>query len=469
MDGARMIKQKSQILCAWFLVWDLGMTAVAWVWAYRLRFESQLLPLEKETPPFNLCFQSLPLVVLLSALAYRLTGQYHVGRFRRLREELWSILRGTALMGLFVVAATFGLQTPYESRGAFLLFFLLTVVLTLAERRASWAAVHWLRSRGFNQTQAIIVGTGRVARKTARSLRQTRWLGIKNVGYIEDQPTRWCSDLDILGTIADLPLLVQKYQVSHVFICLPMSRYHDARRVFDKLSQSFVDVRLVADVPALAGLSLTTTTFDGMPMIGLRESPHFGLNIVVKRVMDVALSLIALAILAPIMLAIAALIKLTSPGPIFFRQERCGLNGESFQMLKFRSMRVDAEKQTGAVWAVKDDPRRTRLGTFLRASSLDELPQLINVLRGDMSMVGPRPERPVFIKKFSQTIPSYGARHAVKAGITGWAQVHGWRGNTSLRKRIQYDLHYIAHWSPWLDLRILWMTVWHGFVHRNAY
>ncbi len=464
-----MIKQKSQILCAWFLVWDLAMAALAWIWAYWLRFDANLLPLSKEAPPFDLCFQSLPLVLLLSALAYRLTGQYRVGRFRRLREELFSILRGTALMALFVVAATFGLQTPYESRGAFLLFFLLTVVLTLAERRASWAAVHWLRSQGFNQTQAIIVGTGRVARKTARSLRLTRWLGVKNVGYIEDEPTRWCSDLDILGTIADLPQLVQKYQVSHVFICLPMTRYHDARRVFDRLSQSTVEVRLIADVPALAGLTLTTTTFDGMPMIGLRESPHFGLNIVVKRGMDILLALLALAVLSPLLALIALVIKLTSPGPVLFRQKRCGLNGRTFWMLKFRSMHVDAEKQTGAVWAIKDDPRRTRLGTFLRKTSLDELPQFLNVLKGDMSVVGPRPERPEFIQEFSKTIPSYGARHAVKAGITGWAQVHGWRGNTSLRKRIQYDLHYITHWSPWLDLRILWMTVWHGFVHRNAY
>jgi Undecaprenyl-phosphate glucose phosphotransferase len=464
-----MIKQKSQILSVWFLAWDLGMTALAWALSYYLRFESGLLPLDKDPPPFAVCLQSLPMVLLLSAIAYRLTGQYRVGRFRRLREELFSILRGTCLMGLFVVAATFGLAHTYESRIAFLMFFLLTVVLTLAARRASWAAVHWLRSRGYNQTQAIIVGTGRVARRTARSLRLTRWLGIKNIGYIEDQPTRWCSDLDILGTIADLPQLVTKYHVSHVFICLPMTRYHDARRVFDKLSQSFVEVRLIADVPALAGLTLTTTMFDGMPMIGLRESPHFGLNIVVKRVMDVALSLLALVILSPLLALLAAVIKLTSPGPIFFQQERCGLNGQSFQMLKFRSMRVDAEKQTGAIWAVKDDPRRTRLGTFLRKTSLDELPQLINVLLGDMSMVGPRPERPVFIKKFSKTIPSYGARHAVKAGITGWAQVHGWRGNTSLRKRIEYDLQYITHWSPWLDLRILWMTVWHGFVNRNAY
>jgi exopolysaccharide biosynthesis polyprenyl glycosylphosphotransferase len=169
------------------------------------------------------------------------------------------------------------------------------------------------------------------------------------------------------------------------------------------------------------------------------------------------------------MFLVGALVKLTSPGPIFYRQERCGLNGKTFQMLKFRSMAVDAEKQSGAVWAQPNDPRRTRLGSFLRSTSLDELPQLINVLKGDMSLVGPRPERPVFINQFSKTIPSYNARHCVKAGITGWAQVHGWRGNTSLRKRVQYDLYYITHWTPCLDIRILWMTVFHGLFHRNAY
>jgi Undecaprenyl-phosphate glucose phosphotransferase len=464
-----MIKQKSQILILWFFVWDLSLTVLCWIGAYYLRFSSGLFSVQKDTPDIDLCLNNIPLVLLAAAAAYRLTGQYGIHRFRRLREEGASVLRGVALMGLFVVATTFGLQDRYESRATFLLFLGLTAVSILAARRLTWSGVRWLRTRGYNQTQAIIVGTGRVARKTARSLRVTSWLGIKNIGFVEDQPTRWTSDLDILGTASDLPRLIDKYQVSHVFICLPMNRYHEARRIYDILSQTFAEVRLIADVPELAGLSLTTTNFDGMPMIGLRESPHFGFNVVVKRGMDIALSALALVLLAPLMTLLAVLIKLTSPGPVLYRQERCGLNGQSFQMLKFRSMAADAEKQSGAVWAAKDDPRRTRLGSFLRKTSLDELPQFFNVLRGDMSLVGPRPERPVFIKKFSKTIPNYQARHRVKAGITGWAQVHGWRGNTSLRKRIQFDLYYITHWTPLLDLRILWMTIWHGLAHRNAY
>jgi Undecaprenyl-phosphate glucose phosphotransferase len=464
-----MIKRSSQALCVWFLVWDLVVTAAAWVAAYHVRFQTGWIPLQKDSLAFSLCWRNLPLVMVLAVIAYRLTGQYTIHRLRRFREEVVGVVKGTALLSLLVMATTFYLHDPYESRITMGIFSLLTAAGVVGQRRLSWVAIRQLRSHGYNQTLVVIVGTGRVARKTARALRHASWFGMKNLGFVEDQPNRWTSDLNILGTTADLPVLIQKYGIEHVFIALPMSRYHDARRVFDILSRTVVEVRLVADIPNLAGLSLTTTNLDGLPVIGLRESPHFGLNVVFKRAMDATLALLALVVLAIPMAVLAAVIKLTSPGPVFYRQERCGLNGKCFRMLKFRSMRLDAEQQTGAVWAQKDDPRRTRLGSFLRRTSLDELPQFINVLKGDMSLVGPRPERPVFIQKFARTIPNYMARHCVKSGITGWAQVHGWRGNTSLRKRIQYDLYYITHWTPLLDLRILWMTLFHGLFNRNAY
>jgi Undecaprenyl-phosphate glucose phosphotransferase len=464
-----MFKRRSQILVIWFLLWDLLLTSAAWVLAYYVRFQSGLIPINKTPPDVSQCWSNLPLILFLAVVAFRMTGQYTIHRLRRFREEVVCVVKGTALLSLLAMATTFYLQNTYDSRATMVLFTLLTALLVLIARRASWLAIRFLRSRGYNQTHAIIVGTGRVARKAARALRNASWMGIKTIGFVEDQPSALTADLDILGTTAELPELIKKYRIGHVFIALPMNRYHDARHVYNALSQTLVDVRLVADVPNMASLTLTTTNLDGMPLIGLRESPHFGLNILVKRVMDIVLSLAALLLLTPLMALIALVIRLTSPGPIFYRQERCGLNGQTFHMLKFRSMRVDAEQRTGAVWAQKDDPRRTKLGTFLRRTSLDELPQLINVLRGDMSLVGPRPERPVFIQQFSQTIPNYMARHCVKAGITGWAQVHGWRGNTSLRKRVQYDLYYITHWTPWLDLRILWMTIFHGLFHKNAY
>jgi Undecaprenyl-phosphate glucose phosphotransferase len=464
-----MIKHRSQVLVAWFLFWDLLLTGIAWIGAYWLRFEERLIPLTKAAPDESQCLGNLPLVLLLAVGAYHLTGQYSIHRLRRLREEVVCVVKGTALLSLLVVAATFMRHDPYESRATILLFSGLTVAGLLAGRRLSWAAIRTLRSHGYNQSFSLIIGAGRVARKTERALRHASWMGIKNVGFVDEQSSRLYDDLDVLGGFVDLPELIAKYHIRHVFIALPLNRYHDARRAFDILSKLVVEVRLVADLPALTGLTLSTTNLDGLPLLGLRESPHFGLNVVVKRCMDVVLSAIGIVVLAPILAFIALLVKLTSPGPIFYRQERCGLNGKPFKMLKFRSMRADAEKQTGAVWARKDDDRRTNFGTILRRLSLDELPQLINVLRGDMSLVGPRPERPVFIKQFSKTMPNYMARHCVKSGITGWAQVHGWRGNTSLRKRLQYDLYYITHWTPWLDLRILWMTVIHGLVHRNAY
>jgi Undecaprenyl-phosphate glucose phosphotransferase len=467
--GKIMIHQRSQLLSTCFLLTDLMLTTAAWFSAYYLYFKSGWFHLDKPVPEIYLCWQRVPLLWLLSAIAYRLAAMYDVGRLRRFREEMVAVFKGSLLLALLVMARIFFLHDAYESRAGILIFWLLNVALVLIGRRSAWAVIRNLRSHGYNQTFSVIVGAGRAARKVARALQRVNWLGIKNIGFVDEKANRLSGDLDVLGGFADLPELIEKYGIRHVFVALPLDRTDDARRVFAILSRSLVEVRMVCDVPNLAGLSLTTTNLDGLPLIGLRESPHFGLNIVFKRSMDIVLSAIGLVVLSPLMALIAVLVKLSSPGPIFYSQERCGLNGQTFHMVKFRSLRVDAEQKTGAVWAVKDDPRRTKLGAFLRSTSLDELPQLWNILSGDMSLVGPRPERPVFIQQFSKTIPNYMARHCVKAGLTGWAQVHGWRGNTSLRKRLQYDLYYITHWTPWLDLRILWMTLFHGFSHRNAY
>src|SRR5579884_3713499 len=463
-----MIHQRSQLLSSCFLLSDLSLTTAAWFLAYYLRFETGWLRVEKKPPEFYLCWRQVPLLWVLSIVAYRLAGQYAVNRLRRFREEMVAVFKGSLLLSLLVMATIFFLHDPYESRATMLLFWMLSVALVLVGRRAAWAIIRALRSHGYNQTFSIIVGAGRAARKMARALQRVSWLGIKNIGFVDERTNRLSGDLDVLGGFADLPELIEKYGVRHVFVALPLDRTDDARRVFAILSRSLVEVRMVCDVPNLAGLSLTTTNLDGLPLVGLRESPHFGLNIVVKRAMDVTLAAAALVLLAPLLLLVGVLVKLTSRGPVFYAQERCGLNGRTFRMLKFRSMRADAEKG-GAGWTGKGDPRRTWLGGLLRKTSLDELPQLWNVLVGDMSLVGPRPERPVYISRFARTLPNYMARHRVKAGITGWAQVHGWRGNTSLRKRLQYDHYYITHWTPWLDLRILWMTLFRGIIHKNAY
>ncbi len=463
-----MIKRRSQSLAVVLASCDLLAVAVAWLTAYQARF-SGWFPVTKEQPPVDWVYKDLPMVGALAVLAFWLAKNYEISRLRRLREEMWAVLKGIPLLVLLITGVDFYLQDPYVSRGAMTLFAGIAFVTVLTCRRLMWGLIHLLRRRGYNPTFSVIVGTGRVARKTANALRSANWMGIRNVGFVEDNPTRWTSDLDILGTVADLPALIQKYRVEHVFIALPLNRFHETRQVFTSLSQQLVEVRLIADVPNLAGWTLTTTYLEGMPIVGLRESPHFGVNVVVKRLMDIAFSLFAILLLSPVMLVIALAVKLTSRGPVFYKQERCGLNGKKFPMLKFRSLRADAEAASGPVMTAKNDDRRTAIGGFLRKTSLDELPQFFNVLFGHMSVVGPRPERPVFIEQFQKTIPNYMARHAVKCGITGWAQVNGWRGNTSLRKRVQFDLYYIVHWNPLFDLRIIWLTVWQGFIHRNAY
>jgi Undecaprenyl-phosphate glucose phosphotransferase len=449
-----MTNRTSQPLAAWFLLGDVALTAAAWLAAYWLRFRTDVIPVYRPVPEFGQYVANLPLVALLALACYRVAGMYEVHRMRRFREELAAVARGVGLMALAVMATSFVRQASYESRAVMVLFAAGSFGAIVGLRRASWQAVRALRRRGVNQSHALIVGTGRLARRTARTLRQLNWTGIRTVGHVEDDPGKCPTDLPVVGRIDDLPELVVRHHVEHVFIALPLNRYPDARRVFAALSETVVDVRLVADVPALAGFGLTTTSLHGMTVIGLRESPHHGLNVVVKRAMDMAV--------------IAVLGKLTSPGPVLYRQERCGLNGRPFDMLKFRSMRTDAEA-AGAQMTGANDPRKTRLGTVLRATNLDELPQLFNVLKGDMSLVGPRPERPVFVSKFRKTIPNYMARHAVKAGMTGWAQVNGWRGNSSLRRRVQFDLYYITHWNPLFDVRILFLTVWRMLFQKQKH
>ncbi|MEZ6140566.1 MAG: undecaprenyl-phosphate glucose phosphotransferase [Zavarzinella sp.] len=463
-----MIKQRSQTLLIWFQLWDILTMSGAWIMAYFIRFSSYL-PITKEQPPFEQCLYNLPAVAIAVVPAFRLAKAYEVQRLNRLREDIWSVIKGTLFTVFIVMGIGFYTQDPYVSRGAMSLFAALGFLGVIFTRRLSWWGVHFLRSRGYNPTFSVVVGTGRVARKTASALRRATWMGIRNVGFIENNPTRWSSDLDILGTIDDLPNLIHQYKISHVFIALPMNRFHEARKVFDVLSQEMVEVRLLADLPALTGFSLRMSILDGMPMLGLRETPHYGANIIIKRVMDIVISSIFLIVISPLLIFVALLVKFTSKGPVFYRQERCGLNGKSFQMLKFRTMRPDAEKETGPVWTKQNDERKTTIGNFLRKTSIDELPQFINVVLGHMSIVGPRPERPVFIEKFRKTVPNYMIRHSVKCGITGWAQVNGWRGNTSLRRRVQFDLYYITHWNPWFDIKIMLMTVWNGFLHRNAY
>jgi Undecaprenyl-phosphate glucose phosphotransferase len=257
--------------------------------------------------------------------------------------------------------------------------------------------------------------------------------------------------------------------VDIVFIALPHSDYGRLQTVLNEIGDDPVAIHFVPDIFGLTSLRGGVEEFETVPFIHLRESPLYGWNRVLKRGFDLVFGAVALLVALPLMLAIAVALKLSSPGPVLYAQERMGLDGRRFRMLKFRTMRPDAEATTGPTWARPDDPRRTHLGAVLRRYSLDELPQLWHVLRGDMSLVGPRPERPSFVEEFRRRVPGYMLRHKVKAGVTGWAQINGWRGDTSIERRIEHDLYYIERWSLGFDFRILISTLWRGIFNRNAY
>jgi Undecaprenyl-phosphate glucose phosphotransferase len=325
---------------------------------------------------------------------------------------------------------------------------------------------------GIGLKKILIAGSGDLGRLIADKILEHRELGYQIVGFVDDRATGdhlGYRGLPLLGTLNEAAEITARESVDHLYVALPPEQHLRMLELLDSTSREMVDVKVVPDLLQVIALRARLDDLDGVPLININDVPLQGFNSTVKRTIDVAISAIALLLLAAPLGVIALLVKITSTGAIFYRQERMGLDGKSFSIVKFRSMYDDAERQTGPVWAVVDDPRVTPLGRFLRRSNLDEMPQLWNVLRGDMSIVGPRPERPHFVEQFKHKIPQYMLRHKVKAGLTGWAQVNGWRGNTPLEKRIEYDLYYIENWSVRLDLKIMWLTLLKGFFHKHAY
>jgi len=296
-------------------------------------------------------------------------------------------------------------------------------------------------------------------------------LGMRAVGIVvpnADKVKPKFGNLPILGKVADLASILKTQQVDQVLVALPIDKLASLKEIMTILSKEPVDVRIIPDFYQYMTLCGSVEEFAGLPIINLQATPLVGWNLITKRSFDVVVASLALLVAAPVVAFCAMLIKLSSPGPVFYVQERVGMDGHNFSMIKLRTMRVDAE-HAGAQMTAPDDPRRTKFGSLLRKLSIDELPQLLNVLRGDMSLVGPRPERPMFVETFSRDIPRYALRHKIKAGMTGLAQVNGLRGNTSIAKRIELDLYYIENWSVTLDLKILFRTVFGGFLSPNAY
>lgn len=350
---------------------------------------------------------------------------------------------------------------------AFMLVFLLS-----AERLSLRSVLRSLRKRGKNLRHACVVGVGRLGQITCHTLDRNSWTGISVayfVGHRETTQRTECLNRPVLGGIGNLEKALEEREVDAVYLAMPSSKANEIPGIIKRLERFAVDVRIVPDInPRHMPQNMLVSELDGMPILSVRESPLYGVGGLSKRVLDIAGALAAIVLFSPILVCIAVLVRFSGPGPVIFRQRRVSLGGENFNIYKFRTM-AHVEDEEPARWTSRNDPRVTRIGQWLRKTSLDELPQLLNVLRGDMSLVGPRPERPELIEQFREDWRGYMLRQHVKAGMTGWAQVNGLRGDTSLKKRIQYDLFYVRHWSIWFDLRILFLTLRRGFVHRNAH
>jgi Undecaprenyl-phosphate glucose phosphotransferase len=464
-----VLKERRLWLVLALLAGDALAGAVALVGAYVVRFQADVIPTPLGVPPIEPYLSLLGLLLPLHALSLKVVGLYEYRHERTKADEAFVVLQGVTLATLLLVAATFFFRNFSYSRSFVLVFWVCDVVAVFGARLVIRDVVRALRRHGRFVRRALVVGAGELGQEVVRRLRGHPEFGVRVVGYLDDRiPVgERIEGREVLGGCAAVTRVLADYRVDQLFLALPLEAHHEVLKVLNAIEGELVDVKMVPDVLQFVTLRAAVEELEGLPVISLAQSPITGWARLLKRGTDLVLAGLGLVVLAPVLGVIALLIRLTSPGPVLYRQERTGLDGRTFDIVKFRTMPEGAEAGTGPVWSTRGDRRPTRLGRLLRRFSLDELPQLWNVLTGDMSLVGPRPERPFFVHQFKTRIPQYMLRHKVKAGLTGWAQVNGLRGNTSLEKRIEYDLYYIQNWSLALDVKILILTLYRAWQQRH--
>jgi Undecaprenyl-phosphate glucose phosphotransferase len=466
-----VLARQRQILASAVFVLDGGIVALSWLAAYWLRFYALGLPVPLGIPPLSFYLWFGAVLTLFALLVLRTFKIYRSARTARLSQELWALVQGMVIITAFAAVASFFTKGEV-SRLTLLLFWGLSTAFLVGSRLATRSALRALRRHGRNLRGTLIVGTGELAATVLAKIRQHPDFGIEVRGIVAaERPVVGAAiaGVPVLGAVSDLPALVERTGAEFVYLALARSEYEAEREALERLADSTAAVRLVPDLARAFTLNASVEDFDGMPVVLVTESPGQGWNAVLKRSFDLVFSALGLLFLSPLLLAVALWVRLDSPGPVLYAQERVGMNGRRFRMLKFRTMQVDAESEGNPGWTRPGDPRRTRAGRILRPLSLDELPQLWNVFRGEMSLVGPRPERPMYVEQFRASVPRYMLRHHVKAGLTGWAQVNGLRGDTPLDRRIEFDLYYIRHWSLGFDLRILLLTLVRVFRDASAH
>ena len=358
------------------------------------------------------------------------------------------------------------------ARSVIITFYFINIVVESVVRNLIRVGLRKIRKKGFNLRHILLVGYSRAAEEYIDRIKSNPQWGYVVRGILDDNVERGTmyKGVKVIGRIDNLLVILPENKLDEIAITLGLDEYSKLERIVGLCEKSGVHTKFIPDYNNIIPTKPYTEDLLGLPVVNIRHVPLTNtFNMMVKRAMDLAGSILAIIVFSPVMLFTIIAIKVTSPGPLVFTQERVGLHNKNFHMYKFRSMEVQKPNEEKGCWTVQNDPRVTKVGRVIRKLSIDELPQLFNVLKGDMSLVGPRPERPFFVEKFREEIPRYMVKHQVRPGMTGWAQIHGYRGNTSIRKRIEYDLYYIENWTVGLDIKILFLTIFRGFVNKNAY
>jgi len=454
-----LIRKRRQQLVQIYIISDVLALAGAFLLTFWLRFHSGLLQVPKGIPRLQDYLIVLPFLMSIHILYFSHQEFYRLKLRRNRLDDLFQIIINAIIASFFILLLFSYLKSyrfvSFELSHLFLITYAPLAAFFVFEFRILVLRTFRSLMLGKNGISRILIaGEGDFARLTARNLLKYSHFGIDVCGFLSDQPGD-----DVIGTDRDLADVVRKYGITDLFIALPLREYDRIMALIETGNNLYIDIRLVPDLLQLASIKAGMEHIEGIPVINLGDIPMRGWGVLIKRLLDIVISLAGLIIGAPFLLLIVLWIILDSGFPVFYRQTRIGLDGRVFKIIKFRTMVSDAEKQTGPVWSPKGDTRITRAGRILRKLSLDEIPQLFNILAGDMSLVGPRPERPELVEKFKNHIPRYMLRHRVKAGLTGWAQVHGLRGNTPLDQRIEFDIYYIQNWTFKLDLEILFRTI----------
>ncbi len=467
-----MIKDNQKLFNRLHVLLDALAVAGSYMLAWYLKFEGPFSEEGIGVLPMSFYFSALYFIVPGFICLYYSYKLYTPKRSQTLEKEILDIIKVNLTGVAGIMICIFTLKIEDFSRGLVGIFFVLNIVITLAFRIILRTSLRYARKRGYNLKYILLVGYSRAAEEYINRINANPQWGYVVRGILDNHVPAGTMyrGVKVLGTIENLEVVLPLSQLDEIAVTLSLADYDSLERIVSLCEKSGVHTKFIPDYNSLIPNHPYTEDLMGLPVINIRYVPLTNtLNRILKRLVDIIGSLIGLILLSPLLLLLAVLVKISSRGPVIFRQERVGLHNKNFWMYKFRSMEVQTEEKEKAGWTVKNDPRVTRVGRWMRKTSLDELPQLWNILRGDMSIVGPRPERPQFVERFKEEIPRYMIKHQVRPGLTGWAQVNGYRGDTSIRRRIDCDLYYIENWSMTFDIKIMFMTLFKGVANENAY